>query len=95
MSYFATFLVPEPENVRIDYELVRFMHDAPCSVRVTVSWKASEHETHIALRRTSGERDRIIVYGNKAEFFSDDDPSVFDPSFEGFSIFHKAGHTLL
>ena len=36
MSYFATFLVPEPENVRIDYDVVRFMPNVPCTSPVIV-----------------------------------------------------------
>ena len=85
MSYFATFLVPEPENVRIDY-------GTGLTLKMTISWKACEHETHIAFRTSAGARLVKIALGGsgKYEFFSDDNPSVFETNFEGFSIYHKA-----
>ena len=97
-QYFATFLIPSPEDVTIGYGLVDFCKPgSPCTLRMRISWQSTELDTYISFC-ASGEDHLLKVCGDAHEdryqsciVSSDEHPyAFFDASFEGFKIFHKA-----
>ena len=92
-------MIPSREDVTIGYGLVGYCKaGSHCALRMRISWRSTELDTHISFCGASGEHHLLKVCGDAQEdryqsctVSSDEHPDAFfDASFEGFKIFHKA-----